>query len=261
MSTSRPRKCIFCDTKEKLTKEHLWSKWLRQLVSHDAFRHQRTEKIFKLEGIDLSVRTYGGDARNRGLKAVCRDCNSGWMSSIDERAKGVLTPLIKGERFILDKDRQLIVATWIAMKAMVSEFFFDASTVAITPEEREFLRERKEPPDKWKIWIGNYNRGAWDGQLVHAVHGIGSPESIAHKDPKWPNTQTTTLVVGHLYCHIFSSDISLRISLGEISRLLAQVWPIQDGFVAWPTNVIDDTTAAAIATTIFKQLGEKFSVC
>jgi len=41
---------------------------------------------------------------------------------IDERARPILIPLIKGEQVRLTPDRQQIIATWAAMKAMVAEY-------------------------------------------------------------------------------------------------------------------------------------------
>src|SRR5580704_11578887 len=91
------RKCIFCDQSKKLTKEHLWSKWTRQLVSHDILKHEYADHVFKVDGVDRSARTYGWDARNSTIKAVCLECNNVWMSSLDDAGKPVLSPLIKGD--------------------------------------------------------------------------------------------------------------------------------------------------------------------
>ena len=142
--------------------------------------------------------------RNRGLKAVCEKCNNEWMGSIEEWAKPSLVPMINGTSAFLTYDSQRAIATWIAMKTMVAEFF-DRSYVAIPLRERHFLKTNRLPPDNWKVWIGNYKRGAWAGQWAHTASGIASSIGLATRNPEIPNTQTTTLVIGQLYCHVFSA--------------------------------------------------------
>jgi hypothetical protein len=251
------RKCIFCDEPKKLTKEHLWSKWTRQLVSHDILKHEYADHVFKMDGVDRSVRTYGWDPRNSTIKSVCHECNNGWMSSLDDAGKSVLSLLIKGEAAFLDVDSQKLIATWVAMKTMVGEFF-DPVKAAVPLSERQFLRDRRQPPDNWIIWIGNYTRDKWTGEWVHTAVGIDSAEGIARRDPKIPNTQTTTFVVGKLYAHVFSSeipDIIAGITLGKIGlEKLAQIWPARESFIGWPTNALSDVDADAIAISIFLRL-------
>jgi hypothetical protein len=230
------RKCIFCDQPKKLTKEHLWSKWTRQLVSHDMLKHEYADQVFKVNGVDRSFR---------------------WMSSWDDAGKPVLSLLIKGDSAFLDASSQKLIATWIAMKTMVGEFY-DPAKAAVPLRERQFLRDRRQPPDNWKIWIGNYTRDKWAGEWVHSAIGIDSAQGIARRRTKIPNTQTTTFVVGKLYAHIFSSeilDIIEGITLGKIGlEKLAQIWPIRESFVGWPTNALDDVDADMIAISIFLSL-------
>jgi hypothetical protein len=258
----RPTRCIFCNEPKKLSKEHLWSKWTRQLVKHDALQHEHKNQVFRITGIDRTERTYGGDARNRGIRAVCKECNSGWMSSIEEWARPALEPLIKGEHAFLDHDSQRAVATWIAMKAMVAEYF-DPSRVAIPLSERQFLRDHRKPPEaNWRIWIGNFARDKWAGHWAHSYMGIAPLESIANRPPEVANTQTTTFVVGKLYAHIFSSEIVRLVEMAALGRrtliLLAQAWPIREDFIAWPTSPMNDTDADKIAVAIFNDLRTRY---
>ncbi len=262
MGAAPKRRRIFCDDPTKLTKEHLWSKWTRQLVRHDALKHEHANQVFNVGAVDRTVKTIGGDVRNRGIRAVCKRCNSGWMSSVEEWAKPALIPLINGTASFLDHDSQRAVATWIAMKTMVAEYL-DPSKVAITLGERQFLRDQRLAPSaNWRIWIGNYERTKWAGQWVHGSHGLTLLNRIAERDPKIPNTQTTTFVVGKLYAHVFSSEIiSLvnQVSLGpKAIGKMARVWPIQEDFIAWPTNALDDSDADVMASAIFVRLKARF---
>ncbi len=54
-------------------------------------------------------------------------CNGGWMKRIDDRAKPILAPLIKGEYTVnnptrIDPGQMATIATWAALKVMIAEF-------------------------------------------------------------------------------------------------------------------------------------------
>jgi hypothetical protein len=262
MGASPKRRCIFCDEHAKLTKEHLWSKWTRQLVQRDSLKHEYAIQVFNIDGIDRTVKTIAGDARSRGLRAVCEKCNSGWMGSIEEWAKPSLVPLIKGTGAFLNRDNQRAIATWIAMKAMVGEYF-DLTKVAIPLSERQFMRDNRCAPDaNWKIWIGNYERTKWLGQYAHGAMGIAPSVRAKDRKPEIPNTQVTTFVIGKLYAHVFSSEIARLVSRFSLCQRaigkLAGVWPLQEDFIAWPTNAMDDADADAMASAIFLSLKSRY---
>jgi len=225
-------------------------------------KHEHENHVFNLGGVARTVKTVSGDARNRGIKAVCGKCNSEWMGAIEEWVKPSLVPLIKGTGAFLNHDDQRAIATWIAMKTMVGEYF-DPSKVAIPLSERQFLRDHRHAPDaNWRIWIGNYERVKWLGQWAHASMGIAPSVRIKDRNPEIPNTQTTTFVVGKLYAHVFSSEISRlvnQVSLGSKAiEKIAQIWPIQEDFIAWPTNAMDDADADTMALAIFLSLKSQF---
>ena len=70
-------------------------------------------------------------------------------------------------------------------------------------------------------------------------------------------------MVGKLYAHIFSSEIvSLvnSVSLGPISiGKMARIWPLQEDFIVWPPNAMDDSDANDMASAIFLSLEERLS--
>lgn len=41
------------------------------------------------------------------VRMVCAECNSGWMSGLEERVKPVLEPMIRGQRVTLNPEQQL----------------------------------------------------------------------------------------------------------------------------------------------------------
>lgn len=265
MTTAFPSygRCIFCGDYKKLTEEHVWPVWLRQYIDFDLpvsgsasidVHPDNSEEI-----VAHSERK--GDLRNRGVTKVCRDCNSEWMSQLQERAKRELIAMAHGESFSLLPDGQRVIAAWVTMAVMTAEFYFDA--IAIPAVERLSLKLTSSPLRTWKVWAGSYERGDWQSHLAHATGPLIFPGDPEPKDGEAPtrNTQTTSLVVGQAYFHAFSCPnipFTEHMDLQCEGRLV-QIWPPL-GPLAWPTPVLSDLQADRLASAIFDRLnGRPFS--
>jgi hypothetical protein len=183
------------------------------------------------------------------------------MSQLQERAKPLLLPLILGQRTVLSRTQQAIIAGWCAMSVMSADFFFP-DRQAVSQDHRDHLRSTWEaPPETWKIWIGNYKRDKWVAHWTKQSMAISSkehiPEITAEGFPR-PNTQATTLVFGQLYVHVFSSLFPIMVAKTSIAgkglEKVAQIWPVREDFVAWPPNPMTDRDADSIAVAIFQML-------
>jgi hypothetical protein len=146
---------------------------------------------------------------------------------------------------------------------MNADFFFPNRN-AIPQAHRDHLRATWEaPPDTWKIWIGNYKRDRWVAHWARQSMAISSekhvPEITTEGFPR-PNTQATTIVFGQLYVHVFSSlfpeMVSRTWTAGKSLEKVAQLWPVREDFVAWPTNPMSDKDADNIAVSIFNMLDQ-----
>ena len=112
----------------------------------------------------MSRKSYQGSVNTIKIKAVCTSkprstnslgetgCNNGWMSELDTAVKPILTPLVLDQQTILGKDRQRVLATWIAMKVMVAEHS-DPQRVVSTSEDRTFLMKNLSPPTSGKFGL------------------------------------------------------------------------------------------------------------
>ncbi len=185
------------------------------------------------------------------------------MSQLQQRGKRLVLPLIMGNPTVLGQDAQRIVAAWIAMSVMTSDFFYP-DRQAIPQGDRDWLRAKREPPpNTWKIWIARYERGNWVAHHVKNSMAISDEEHVpnisADGIPR-PNTQSTTIVFGQLYVHVFSSVFPKLVAGAGIGakgvEKVAQLWPIREHFIAWPTTALTDREADDIAAAIFKTLDE-----
>ena len=254
------RFCIFCGG-PRLSREHVWPQWLDQYVPKNMTEYFAGETTAHPTFEENKRKKWGGDPRSRSLKIVCEKCNSGWMSKLQEQAKSILLPLILGQPAVLNQNAQECLAAWIAMTVVTAEFFYP-STTAISSDQRYSLYHHQRPPtDGWKIWIGRYQRGKWQGywaknsQIIISEEDTSPPSDI---EVPPPNTQTTTLVVGELYIHVFSCPsvwVVDRIGLtSKGAEKIAQIWPIQESMIAWPISLMSDLDADNFASAIANTL-------
>jgi hypothetical protein len=154
------------------------------------------------------------------------------------------------------------------MFVMVAEFLDKTGTrVAISSKDRLFLKANLAAPPSMKIWIGYYERDKWLGVWFHATFPISDEDHVPQRSSlgvDFPNTQTTTFVIGKLYIHVLSSDIAGIVRKNEIvgdgRKLLYRIHPFRRSALTWPPSLrMSDQDADAIASA-FSERGIRTAV-
>src|SRR5260370_18573712 len=102
-----------------------------------------------------------GHSTTRQVRKVCRKCNNGWLSRLEEKIKPLLVSLMNGESCFLGIPEQTMLATW-AMKTVMTAEFMEPTMSAVPIEDREFLmRTLSPPPAGWWIWIAGSQGEEW----------------------------------------------------------------------------------------------------
>jgi hypothetical protein len=250
------RLCIFCGEPGKISKEHIWPKWLRDYISFDADSHiMASTNVYPDRHEIIMTKKVDGDARNRGVSVVCERCNSGWMGALQERVKPFLVPVIHGRGWQLSVLDQIALSTWVTMAIMVGEHFFKGS-LAVPVSERRALMTTCRPLENWKIWAGTYERKEWLGHLGRNTRFLLFPGSSAPQDGQVPapNTHTTTFVVGKALFHAFGCPLPEQTAVVRLRRAdgaLVEIWPPTEGTFIWPTPALTDEDAAGLTDVIF----------
>lgn len=92
-------------------------------------------------------------------KVVCRPCNNGWMSVLENNAKGFLEPMVcRLERAELDRRRVDWLAGWCANRAIVSDYALNPGRPFYTGSQRARFRACREPPEGFHLWIAGAAR-------------------------------------------------------------------------------------------------------
>lgn len=199
--------CIFCGTKGNKSKEHLWPEWMHEFLGaegngnnvreSDTYRDTAHKDNKKLERQGYLFTTK--------FRVVCRACNNGWMSRLEEEAKPSLIPLVKGKAICLNEVEQNIVAKWIAMKTIVGEHA--EKGLHVTPEEdRRKFKEQGTIPDYYSIYLSIHGERDMTGWLR-----MSNTLSVSLDGPDPPlnglqrNTQSVSFICGKMFVYVFAA--------------------------------------------------------
>ena len=149
------RRCIFCHER-RVSKEHLWGKWIRKIVTlrNDPTRRglQKVSKMDQRHGLTFEDGhfTNSGGGPFATTKVVCEACNNSWMSQIEDDMRKFYLRFRQSQHTVLSAEECLAVARWVFLKSAlhlraidyyqsVKEF---PEAVAATEEAIEQLQER-----------------------------------------------------------------------------------------------------------------------
>jgi hypothetical protein len=261
MRRRAPGRCVFCG-EFGLTKEHVLPDWLRSIfprsptdthtVGNVDWVHLPTVGVIPLP----SRRLRQGQAGSRKVKVVCKGCNTGWLSVMEESTKPILSSLVQGTAGVLTNTRQRALAAWIAKTTMTAEFLMPKQT-SLKQAEREDFRLRREPGDHWRIWIAYYLGNQFvQGSIFHQGVGVClPPRPVRHGVT---NTQYTVIFLGRLLVIALSSEED-QLSYGIDRRyqaVIRQIWPLRGDDINWPpAGGVDDRGADVIMRVFAKLIG------
>lgn len=231
--------CAFCGASGRLTREHVFGKWLGDIgLSRDPV--PMVAGPLNRLGRDLGVTP----PFRQTVQDVCGSCNNGWMSRLEGVAKQALTPFILGQPGSLLPGDQGAIAAWVEKTALVAMLVSPeearANGYGLPRAEYRMLYERREtaePLPASRMWIGRYAGG---GRLV-SLRVTPLVIAVENTDePAWPQGYAITIVLGELLLHgvrfttpMLDLDVSTR-------SHLPQLWPIS-GPVEWPSgDPVDD---------------------
>jgi hypothetical protein len=111
-----PLPCAFCQRSGvKMSREHVLPHWL-SLAGSDAGQYilERDSKTIRTPLIELVT------------KRVCEDCNTGWMSRIEDGAKAVLEPVLDASAMAITETDRWIIARWFTKTILTAQLALTA---------------------------------------------------------------------------------------------------------------------------------------
>lgn len=138
--------CTWCG-QTPLSREHVLPQWLAEVMA-EAFPAQDGYDIVSVcttvEG-QGSPRTYSHPTPQLVVKAVCKPCNVGWMSSLELEVRPFLEPMVRGESVELDVGRQMALARWTAKVAVLLDHYEDDMIVLGPTDVEQIYRDGHAP--------------------------------------------------------------------------------------------------------------------
>jgi hypothetical protein len=249
--------CVFCGGLH-LSKQHILPLWINKIIpkesTHSGFKIKialPNEKNAILHAPE--IKTKQGDLGTLKIRNICKTCNNGWMSRIEENAMSDLSKLINGEAISLNTDQQMKISAWIMLTCIDAEFT-DIPTQAIPERERTFLMKYLHPSNRWVIYIARY-KGKEKKRYKH--YGVAVGEEKDRKKimetgirPK-PNLQSSAIFLGNLFIYAMSSHTDgVMINRSVAIPNLEIIWPSRTEDIDIAGNFIGDELTTAISDSL-----------
>ena len=156
------RACTYCGAVAKLSREHMIPRWLHSYLPPVS---DTSSVVAFTNGKDGGEKIESGIAYQQTFRNVCRKCNSGWMSTLQNEVRDVVIDLVGGECQSLTTAQQLAVSRWLAMTAISVQHqglkkgnhlkrVCSKQTYTWDPTALRSIVVGDHPPLGWTIWIG-----------------------------------------------------------------------------------------------------------
>lgn len=144
--------CAFCPEIAELTGEHLWSDWIGSALG--IRKYLITEKF-----ADGSHRSYPKKRLNVKAKVVCGNCNSGWMSRLENNTKPFLHDMVLfGSAVQLNPTQVALLAAVSFKNAVVADHMHDNSPRFFSFAVRQRFAKTLNLPEGVQMWLSIMQR-------------------------------------------------------------------------------------------------------
>jgi hypothetical protein len=171
------------------------------------------------------------------VKRVCGDCNNGWMSRLENRAKTIIEALIDDRLDTLDRQSVANIAAWTVKTAMVLESAIPPPEWFFTSRERERLRIDGVLPNWTSVWIA---KCVEHSGMYSACKRLLGTDSVRDGSV---TASVTTMAFGPLAIQTRTlrvrsgvppnTTVTVAERSGPWDQLTLQVWPVHLEQVSW----------------------------
>jgi hypothetical protein len=228
----RPQKrCIFCGGKPT-TKEHIWSEWMHPYLPTESDARNEVSKVFAQKNSPASLPAVSharpGPVKTKRIRVVCGMCNNGWMSRLETTVKPIILPLIQGKVCTLDEEGQALLARWIAVKAIVTEYSQDDQRLTPTAD-RAALANEYTIPSYFSIRVGR-NASSW--RTLFFRHSTTISLDRLATAPQMDGVERNIQQITMLFDALIIQVLAVRVTGHRIQNRIApqigtRLWPVQ----------------------------------
>lgn len=221
------RSCMFCG-RSGVSKEHALPLWLGRVLPGGV-----PPKVVSLH-VDVPPRAVN-DFRSvpecsgfsQQVKAVCRDCNNGWMSRLEVATKPLLLALFqRGARQLTAQDQETL-ATWSIKTALMIQALRPHTRV-VFPDQCKDLYEYRKPPLGSTVWLAHYD-GPWALAAWPVTMRVSQTKIPFRPTIVQANACMTTLLFGNVLLRVWL--LRDHVHSDETGKWSGPCWP-----TIWPTT-------------------------
>jgi hypothetical protein len=232
-----PRICVFCGA-SNVSKEHIWPAWAaRYMAAEGPVQHFLN---IVQDGEDDQDRSWPQKTFTLVVRAVCQNCNNGWMSSLEQEVKPFFESAFDGRGRLLHQGLQRNLAAWALKTLMMVQHQQGPARRVIPSEEYTYLHSHIEPSSHVRIWMTAYT-GTISTAVGH-MYGLDAdvqltPDSDRGVRDIWGGT----VVFGSVVFHMLGTSIPGLLELAEMNTLnVHQLWPYERSFTWVPSPGLSD---------------------
>ncbi len=241
--------CIYCG-RPGSSKEHVWPKWVRthalKVMNIKIANFQSYSGTHDRVGRDpVSIMRKEGHSRlSLTIRHACQECNTGWMSNLEEVAIPIVKPMIEGKKTRLTLDETKILRAWATKTAL--HFILDGEESfgkLIPPGFAHDLyrgRHSYEPVPNVQVWTAFYNPlAAFQYRHMSALgYGEYLPTHVEHF------VLRSVFIAGHVIFYVRLPDSPVAQELYWRDPL-PQFVPLHEPFsthrISWRNGSVNDT--------------------
>jgi hypothetical protein len=192
--------------------------------------------------------------RKAALKTpVCYDCNHGWMSRLESKAKPLISQMVLHRIHNFTASQQRTLAQWATMKALLWPFAMPngkrlAAQTIPEPWRRAFQTQLRFPPST-HVWAASFEGGT----IVNSLAATFEREVGGGEGGKLVGYYFA-VVIDKMVLHVAvpgRDNIRIQSSDPNVSLWSPQVWPVVSDRLPWPPRYNIDVTMFELLPRMF----------
>ncbi len=225
---------MFCGAEDqKISKEHLWSKWMGAHVQPAGGGSNTKSRLLATKtGRVEKSETWPEAPFGQEISGPCKRCNESWMEQIEAEARPSLILMLEDRAVEHRPEAQRAIARWATLKLLVAHLGHPPEKQSIPAARyRQFLSTARCPPAR--VWLARYGgAGAWPTDYRYLQLFLTMNGGI---ETELSNGYLAAFSVGHLTFFYWGNEFD-RGPIPEVTRVdshLRSAWPAT-GTASWP---------------------------
>jgi hypothetical protein len=235
---------VFCGERVKLTKEHAFPKWLRNVMPEawEIGPHVREDPVG-------NVTRWQAVAFSDTVKRTCGKCNSGWMHDLEARTQPILTPLIHGQAVSLETLQVQVLGFWLAKTFMVLSCAHQG--VIVPAAHFRELYASRGAPQQTLIAIGCADE--WRQEILDFHYPLRL-NGLASQGWSGTNAYAISMRIGKFIAHVFGHSVPNAKLYPDttLPDAMTEIWPSTRP-ITWPPPVTIADADSDLVVRMFPQ--------